>query len=157
MEPVRRFDAAFDLLTERSTLWDEYWFPHNADFLNWRYLDHPTRQYLPFAAVVGAEPVGYCVVQIAGERAWLMDFVAAPQPFAVAHALLLRAVTVAREAGCGFLTACAPPRWRHCGLVRSAGFVKIPGSVFMYAWGRDEPGVQRLENWQFLAGDMDGV
>ena len=157
VEPVRRFDATYDRATMGCVMWEGYWCPHTADFLNWRYLDHLTRQYLAFAAVIAEAVAGYCVVRTDGERAWLMDFAAPPQPASVACALLLRAITAARDAGCGPLVVCAPPRWRHWPLVRSAGFVKVSLDISLYAWARDEPGVQRLENWQFLAGDMDGV
>jgi len=157
VEPVRRFEARYDLVTERCMMWDGYWCPHNADFLNWRYFDHPTHNYLACAAVIRDAVAGYCVVRIDGERAWLMDFAAPQQPASVARALLLRAITAAREAGCGWLAICAPPRWRHWPLVRSAGFVKIPLDISLYTLARDEPDVQQLENWQFLAGDIDGL
>ncbi|MBI1814817.1 MAG: hypothetical protein HYR72_07555 [Deltaproteobacteria bacterium] len=157
VEPVRRFDEAYDAVTERCSTWDGYWFPHNADFLNWRYIDHPTRQYLPFAAVSGGAVTGYCVVQIDGHRAWLMDFAAPPLSTPVARALLLRAVTVARDAGCAWLTVCAPPRWPHWKMVKSAGFMKIPTPMYLFTSPYEDPDLHRLDRWQFLSGDRDGL
>jgi hypothetical protein len=45
----------------------------------------------------------------------------------------------------------------HWPLIRSAGLVNASLDIFLYTWARDEPGVQHLENWELLAGNMDAV
>jgi hypothetical protein len=155
IEPVRRFDSAFDEVTRRCMAWPKFWCPHDAAFLNWRYLDHPTKEHMAFAAVLGGELAGYCVVQIARERAWLLDFVAPQQPRPIARALLFHAVAAARAAGCARLDFIALPGWRHWGLFRRAGFVSRASGMFVLVEGQYEPEVCDLENWQFGLGDTD--
>jgi hypothetical protein len=156
VEPVRHFDARADRVTERCATWDGYWCPHDAPFLNWRYLDHPTRRYVAVAALVDDEVLGYCVVRLDGQSAWLMELVASPAS-PEARALVLHAVQVARDAGGAVLMACAPPRWRHWRLLRSAGFVKMPVNIFFFTSSTHAPDMQPLDRWQFVPGDMDSL
>ena len=66
-EVVRRFDSSVDPVTERWMESTGYWCPHDAEFLNWRYLDHPVNDYTAIAAISEAgDPVGYTVVRSDG-------------------------------------------------------------------------------------------
>ena len=77
-EEVRRFDTHFDPVTVRHMRTPLFWCPHNADFLNWRYLDHPTETYVAFAVVEKEEPIAYAVARIDAEEAAVVEFVADP-------------------------------------------------------------------------------
>jgi len=155
IEPVRRFDAAFDAVTAGCAAADSLWFPHGADFLNWRYLEHPTHEYVALAAHGDDGLAGYCVVRVDGERGWLMELVAPPRQPAV-RALLQRAVATARQAGCTRLNALAGPSWPHWLLLRSAGFIRgRPWPLFVHA--PSEPSATSAESWQLSPGDVDGL
>src|SRR6185295_3782939 len=92
VEAVQRFDSSFDDVTRRCMAWDGYWSPHDADFLNWRYLGDPVAEHLALALMVGTTLTGYSVVRVEGGRARLMEFVVPHEPPRVAHALLVHTI-----------------------------------------------------------------
>ncbi len=155
IEEVRRFDSAFDDVTHRSMAWPGFWCPHDAEFLNWRYLAHPTNQYVAFAAIERGELAGYAVMRLAPTAAWLMDFVAPVAPSPAAYALLRHALSLARAAGCERVDVVASPTWRHRPLLRRAGCIRRPSTISWFATGEFEPEVARLDDWQFVSGDSD--
>ena len=156
IEAIRRFEVSFDALTQRCMMWPGFWVPHNADFLNWRYLDHPTAQYVAFAVADHGALAGYYVLRVEERSSWLMEFVAPVMPRGPAFALLRHMVATARDAGCRHLQFSAPPRWRHWKLLRAAGFVPAHSDIYMWPAG-DEPELRDLAEWQWVPGDMDDV
>ena len=154
IEQVRRFESSLDEVTQRCMNWPGFWSPHSAEFLNWRYLEHPTAHYLAFALVERGAPAGYYVLKIDGEASWLMEFVAPVSPRHPARALLLHAIETARGAGCTHLMFSAPPRWRHWKLLRAAGFLPLPSRIYFWTAG-EEPELNGLKMWQWVPGDMD--
>ena len=156
VEPVRRFESSFDEVTQRCMTWPGFWSPHDAGFLNWRYLDHPSSHYLAFALVDGGKLAGYSVLKIDGRASWLMEFVAPVSPRRLASALLLHLIETARAAGCSHLRFSAPPPWRHWKLFHAAGFLPAPSEIYLWPAG-EEPGLRQLSMWQWVPGDMDDV
>jgi hypothetical protein len=63
VEQISAFDESFDAITWAAMAAPEYWSPHDADFLNWRYRAHPGQEYVCLAASEGAAPCGYTVVR----------------------------------------------------------------------------------------------
>jgi hypothetical protein len=157
IEEIRRFDSAFDEVTGRHTAWDGFWCPHESEFLNWRYLDHPTSQHVALALSQRGSLDGYCVVKLEERSALLMDFVAPREPPALPTALLRRAMDVAREAGCRQLRFFATPAWPHWPLLRASGFAERPSDVFIMSSSRYRPEGQALERWQCVPGDSDAL
>jgi hypothetical protein len=156
VEAVRRFDTGFDDVTRRCMEWDGFWCPHDAEFLNWRYLDHPTTSYRALAALEGDEVAGYCVIRADGKSALLMEF-AAPESGEVPLLLVRGASDAAREAGCRRLSFHAPPGWRHWRTLRDAGFVDHRCQHCLSVENPSDPDVGRLENWQLVPGDGDNT
>jgi hypothetical protein len=156
IDAVRRFDSAFDEVTARCMSWPGYWCPHHSEFLNWRYFEHPAHHHVALALSTARSRVGYCVVRIGAQRAWLMELAAPGEPRAATAALLLRAARAAREAGCASLEFSAPPRWRHWPLLRSVGFVDRPSDLFLFTRG-PSPDVRDLDLWQCVPGDVDAL
>ena len=152
IEAIRHFDGAFDEVTQRHMAWPEFWLPHTADFLNWRYLDHPTGQYAAFALLAGDALAGYAVLRLAGHAAWLMEFVTSNDG---ARTLLRHVVRTARAAGSTHVRFSAPIAWRHWGLLRAAGFVSIPSKDFLWISAVDDPEPKQFDRWQWVPGDMD--
>jgi GNAT superfamily N-acetyltransferase len=153
LQTVGRFDGGFDAVTVREAAWPGFWMPHCAEFLNWRYLDHPLGRYVALALVEDERPTGYAVVRVAAEDAWLMEFVAPPS-WRRAGALLLRVLAVAREAGCSRLRFSTAARWPHWRLLYAAGFVPTASQLFLWVGGKDTE-CRRLDNWRWVPGDMD--
>jgi hypothetical protein len=157
VERVQRFDNAFDEVTRRCMPWEGYWSPHDAEFLNWRYLGDPVREHVAFALTVGTTLAGYAVVRIGRGQARLMELVVPDDQPQAARTLVFHVLKAAADAGCSHVAVAAPPPWPHWRLLRSAGFVRVPSSYFMYAYSfrNDTPDVQALKSWRFLGGDLD--
>lgn len=155
-EPVARFTSDFDPVTEATMAFEGYWCPHNAEWLNWRYLDHPLESYAAFALLEDERLLGYTVLRIAGEEATLSELAIASRPASRARLLVARTLEVAREAGCSAVNFFAPPVWRHWGLLRRAGMIPYrTKNWFDASFKRDEQGSQDISNWQVTPGDRD--
>ena len=152
-QPLSRFETAFDEITLRTMGFPMYWCPHNADWLNWRYLDHPVEPYQAFALVEDDRPIGYSVLRLAGDEATLSEFAVAPDR---AAALMAGCLDVARAAGCAWVNFFAPPRWRHWRTFRRAGFLPYTSKNYLDAkdWA-DVAGSERMDAWQVTPGDRD--
>jgi GNAT superfamily N-acetyltransferase len=155
IEEIKRFDSSVDALTHSCMMTPSYWCPHEADFLNWRYLQHPVNAYVAQAALVNGEVMGYCVVRIENDRATLMEFAASTTQQSVVRALLGAAIGIAREAGCHALAFYATRSWRFWGLFSRVGFLKTNSDTYRTAFCPDREDVSCEENWQLLPGDKD--
>jgi hypothetical protein len=156
IEEVDRFDASFDAATRRHAGCEDLWFPHDAEHLNWRYRRHPLREHRARALVRGEAVEGYCVLRTESRRALLVEFVAPEAPRGPREMLLAAAVEAARDADCDRIETFASPRWRHWPFLREAGFVERESEYYVFLRQRFSP-QSRLEEWQILPGDHDGV
>lgn len=156
VEEVRHFDAGFDDVTQRCMSWDGYWSPHDAAFMNWRYLHHPSSQHCAFAMSDERGVIGYYILKIEQQRCWLMEFVTPLVPSDLRSTMLLHLIGTARAQGCHSIQFSAPPGWRHWRFLRSAGFIPVPSGIFQWPWpNEEEPERGDLNMWQWVPGDMD--
>lgn len=155
IEQLRHFDSSVDVLTYNCMITPSYWCPHEADFLNWRYLQHPVNSYVAQVALVDDEVSGYSVVRIDNKDATLMEFAAFPERQLLVGELLRATIGVAREAGCHTLAFYATPSWRFWHLFRSLGFLSRKSEIYLRAHCPDRAEVSQEENWQLLPGDRD--
>lgn len=155
-QEVHRFDTRFDPVTIRYMQTPFYWCPHNATFLNWRYLDHPTEPYFAFAVIERDEPLAYAVARIDEEEASIVEFVADPSARAVQRALLRSVLERARATGSGWLRFEASPRFPHWGFFTLAGFLPVPSPNYVDLYAMEAPPEARdFRNWQLVPGDRD--
>ena len=155
IEELRHFDSGIDAVTKHCMSTPDFWCPHDADFLNWRYLQHPLNSYVALGALVDDEVRGYSVVRFEDDRATLMEFAASPTQPAVAQELLRASIDLAREAGCLTLAFYATSGWRFWSLFRSVGFASRESEMYISALCPERPEVLQEENWQLLPGDKD--
>ena len=156
IERIGRFTTEFDDVTERCMAWPQFWSPHNAGFLNWRYLDHPVESYVGLALVENERPTAYAVLCLERDKATLTEFAVEAAPRASALKLLAGAMGLAREAGCASVNFFGPPGWRHWNLFHRAGFLPYRTKNHLEAFGkRFEPEVFNIHNWQVTPGDRD--
>lgn len=156
IEPIPRFDASLDPVSERTMAWTRFWSPHDASFLNWRYLDNPASEYVAHALLVDDRPVGYTVVRLGPDGATLAELAVPSDPPALARALVCHAIWLSREAGSPLLKFFSPPAWRHWPLLRRCGFLKYPSTYYLTIRGGPyEPEIQDLASWQLVPGDRD--
>jgi hypothetical protein len=154
VEAVTRFDSAFDAATERCMRWRGFWSPHDSAFLNWRYLDHPTRTYHALAALEGDDVAGYAVIRTEGSSALLAEF-AAPAQGEVPRGLLRAALEFALESACHRMTFFAPPGWPHWPFFRSAGLVGRSSRRVLWVDRFSPEGPPDLLDWKLVPGDHD--
>ncbi len=150
---IDRFTTDLDDVTLRTMHFPKYWCPHNAAWLNWRYLDHPFESYSAFALTVDERPVAYSVLRLAGAEASLSEFAAEP---AHAGALMAETLRVARESGAAWVNFFATPGWRHWPVFRRAGFLPYTTNNYFEAkdW-LDQEASERFDAWQVTPGDRD--
>ena len=156
IEEVPRFDSSFDAPLRLHAGSPDFWIPHDAEFLNWRYCDHPVREYRALGALRGDVLLAYCVLGLDGRRATLMEFVAPEDPTRVRRALLAAAIEAARSAGCDRIEVFATARWRHWPFLRASNFIDRRSEYYLYL--RHHSTTQmRVEDWQILPGDHDSL
>ena len=155
IDAVRRFDSSFNEVTRGCMAWPDFWSPHGADFLNWRYFDRPVGEYHAFALSDGDQLAGYAVLKIESDSAWLMEFAVPTAPRRLGASLLLHIIRVARAAGCASVRFTASPGWRHWRLLRTASFLPTRSEIYLWPAGPDE--AFQLNAWQWTPGDMDDL
>jgi hypothetical protein len=154
VEAVERFDSSIDGATLRCRVWPHFWCPHDSDFLNWRYLEHPSESHLALAVYEGRDPLGYCVIRILDSRALLMEFTAPPGE-AAARLLLHAAKEAAARAGCHRLAFFSAPGWPHWHGFRESGFLEGRGDRRFMVIDPEPHEARALERWQLVPGDQD--
>ena len=155
LEPLARFSSDLDGVTLEAMRFPKYWCPHNSDWLNWRYLDHPVESYSGFVLLEkqSDRPIGYSVLRLDGEQATLSEFAVSPRH---AASLLSHTLESAEAAGSAFVNFFGTPGWRHWGLFRRAGFIAYVTNNFMDAtdWSNKAES-EDLASWQVTPGDRD--
>ena len=150
---IGRFEAGIDSVTWQHMKNDSYWCPHEADFLNWRYLDHPGFEYVAIGLERKGDLVAYAVVRLSGDFSHLMEFSA--DEGRTAHMLLRAVIDTARKAGCDVVRFYATTGWHHWKLFRRAGFYHRPSDSYISAKCESRDDVSLERNWQLLPGDSD--
>lgn len=164
VEEIERFDHQARWLWERccgvwgaSTIRDDV-------FLNWRFLDHPTRTY----RVIGTRDSegilrGYAVVMI---NPWLMpgmavivDWLVPPEELEVGRALLQGVYAIAREGGAHGVTAILPEWSRWYDLLQLEGFLVHDFLLMLVArpYTRKFDTLWLRSNWWTTLADSDLV
>lgn len=156
LENVAAFSSDIDAITLKTMAFKGYWCPHNAEFLNWRYLQHPLETYEAFVLYKDDKPVAYSVLRMGGVQATLSEFAAPQDDAEVAGELLRRTVDVARQAGCGYINFFGPPAWPHWSLFKRAGMLPYrTNNWFEASYDKDKEGALDYNNWQVTPGDRD--
>ena len=155
LEPLDAFSQDLNAVTWETTEFPHYWCPHNAEWLNWRYLNHPSETYSAFVLLdaVDDRPLGYSVLRFSGDNAALAEFAAGQD---TAPSLLLHTLSVARSAGCSSLATFHPASWRHWPLFRRAGFLPYQTNHFFVGVDKQNEELSFDFNaWQITPGDRD--
>jgi hypothetical protein len=153
VETIDRFDSRADAVTERCMRSPDFWCPHDADFLNWRYFEHVLHHYQALAVMEGDEMIAYAVFRVDDGGGMLMEF--AVETDDVARPLLAAVLSHARAAGCNRISFYATSGWRYWPLLRRAGFLARPSERYIDAVCHTRDDVTDEKKWQLLPGDSD--
>jgi len=97
IEPVQRFDEALADVGMAALEEIPVHMVRDLDFLNWRYVDNPTKRHRCFAAYRDSKPVGYLAMDCSGKQAYIFDLLALDRP--AREDLLAKAVGFAFKHG----------------------------------------------------------
>jgi hypothetical protein len=165
---IERFDVRFDLLWQQTFAGLGPGIRRDANYLNWRYVRHPTYTYMRVGWESDGELSGYAVAtvrEIQGMRCVLLvDLAARAAARNVAEALLEQIALSGIGQGSEVLLALAVGGSPAKTALQRAGLVTVPRRInpkpFVMTThdlgrGRDLRTIAR--HWQFTWGDMDVV
>jgi hypothetical protein len=121
---VGRFEPWVDQLFARVAPELPIVFARDAEFLNWRFVDNPTRKHRILVARRGGEPVGYAVIESGAGRGYVVDLLA--DGVAAEDALLRAALARFAAEGCGLALLSTLPCERLARALRRNGFFPHP-------------------------------
>ena len=128
----------------------------SAEYLNWRFRQHPQRRYQFLTARKDGTLCGYLIYHWAGEDATVVDLFAKDEQ--VSKALLVETVEMTRS--CGVQTLSAPFLESHPGraIFEDCGFQPRESSpivVLNLPWNASHPGGQIADHWYLTHGDRE--
>jgi len=148
---------------EEFTLATRRWAPRmgicacrSADYLNWRFLQHPQRHYQFLTAREDGRLCGYLIYHWAGEDATVVDLLAEEDQ--VCKALLVETIAIMRR--CGVNTLSAPFLRSHAGreILEDCGFQpreSTPVIVLTLPWAANHVVDQGDDHWYLMHGDRE--
>jgi hypothetical protein len=147
---------------EEFTLATQRWAPgmgvcagRNADYLNWRFLQHPQRRYQFLTARKDGRLCGFLIYHWAGEDATVVDLFAEGDP--VSKALLVETITIMRRKAVSTLSA---PFLSHAGreILEDCGFQpreSAPVILLTLPWAANRQDDQGADHWYLTHGDRE--
>ncbi len=97
VEPIKRFNDALANLATQASEKVRLSLIRDKAYLNWRFVDNPTKRHRCFGAYRNSEAAGYLVMETAGGRSYIADLIALDAE--ARDDLLARAVKEARKGG----------------------------------------------------------
>lgn len=164
VERIERFDHQARWLWERCCgVWGASTIRDDA-FLNWRFLDHPTRSYHVLGVRDGEGVLrGFTAVHTGSwlmpAQAVLVDWLVPPDEPEVGDLLLEGARAVARAAGCQALTTVLPEWSDWYALLQDQGFLVFDSDLILVGrpYSRKFDTLWLRANWWTTLGDSDQV
>jgi hypothetical protein len=128
----------------------------SAEYLNWRFLQHPQRRYQLLTARKDGRLCGYLIYHWEGEDATVVDVLAEDER--VSKALVMGTIAVTRN--CGVHTLSAPLLESHPGrrVFEDCGFQpreSSPVVVLSLPWNGNRPEGQVADHWYLTHGDRE--
>jgi GNAT superfamily N-acetyltransferase len=166
IETVSEFDHRFDDLWKRLRNHHRVMVIRDCEFLNWRFVSIPLREYATYAASAGGELSGYVVLRVTtmlGLRAGMIaDFVIEPTERGrrAGEALLSRALAWLAAQDIDLLAALMLPHAPEYALLRRARFRPLPKFLLPQPFSLVARGPKQALNtrdWFFTFADYDVV
>jgi GNAT superfamily N-acetyltransferase len=157
LQRLDSFDSAFDCLFQRIASEHRIIAVRDCEYLAWRYLAAPSQQQIPFALWRANELLGFVALEVANERASLVDFFTSREPDLV-DAALQAVIDKADALGCCILDIRCVGQDFLAPRLRSLGFWKAASAGFQVAISDLDPQAETLLNpsaWHFTMADTD--
>lgn len=128
----------------------------DANYLNWRFLQHPQRKYHLLTARKNGKLCGYLIYERAGEDATVADLFA--EESSVCKALLVETITIARRAGVHTLSAPFLSSHPSRKILEDCGFQpreSTPVMLLGLPWARNVQVDRGTDQWYLTHGDRE--
>jgi len=160
VEKVGSFDEPFDHFWQKASVLYPVMGIRNRDYLNWRYLQHPTRSYVIYRAKKSGEMRGYIVLRkvdlLNFNSAVIVDLLALDEEILLA--LVERGIQHSKQEGADLLGFMVPQGHPYYKILRRKGFLRSPKTFqfMVYPHSNREIFVSP-EKWYVTWGDSDVI
>ncbi len=127
---IDRFDDRFDDLWEIASLPFQIAVVRDKRYLNWRYIENPTKQYTVLALERGAKIAGYivlkCETRFDLKMGYIADLLTLPDEPRLSQALISEAIRFFRGDDVSIASCLAPEHLPHVRSLVRNGFRRLP-------------------------------
>jgi hypothetical protein len=145
------FGSEFSDLAERVRHGMGSWVERSAEYLNWRYLDHPHQEYEVLTARRGRRLEGYLVFLQQGNSASVVDCAAA-EPIEVRNDLIRGLTALMKDRKVEAIHAAVLASHPFCGELERLGFRSRESTPVVFLRGS---GVAAHSSWFLMNGDRE--
>lgn len=133
IETIDRFDERTDALWEQTCRNFNIIVRRNRTYLNWRYADHPAKEYTIYVAVKGDSILGYCILAEEARHnlrfGLIADMLVFPDHGETVGCLIDRAVERFAERHVDAIICMISEQHPYAPLLRKAGFITYPRQI----------------------------
>jgi len=134
LEKVSRFDDCMDDLWEKALTPFSILVVRNKEYLNWRYVENPTEEYVLFVAKRYNEVVGYiilkCEEKFGLKIGFIVDMLTAPDESDVSRGLISEAIEYFRKQHMDIASCLMLKHVPYARSLKDNGFVIAPEKLF---------------------------
>jgi hypothetical protein len=160
VEEVRKLDERFDSFWQEALSLFPIMGLRDDAFMNWRYLQHPTRNYILYRAMKAGEMRGYIVLRkvelLNFNSAVIVDLLALDD--AALSVLVETGIRYGREEGADLLGFMVPKGHRYYKFLRGMGFLPSLKAFFFMIYTLSKREILfSPEKWYVNWGDTDVI
>ena len=130
----------------------------DLEYLNWRFTNHPFKDYTLIECISRDELFGYAVLDMQSDRCKIVDFVACDDGVGASNFLMLLA-KFSRELGKKSISLFLNPIGPYAAVIESCGFLRagddLPMMVLTIGSKELDDVFSEPENWFVMPGDQD--
>jgi len=157
---VHELDEPFDLFWEKATTLYPVMGVRDRNYLNWRYLRHPTRKYVIYRALERGEMKGYIVLRkvelLSFNSGVIVDMLALDSE--ILHPLVEKGIEHSREEGADLLGFMLPKPHPYYSSLRKEGFLPSFKTFQFLVYSHQKEGVLfDPRGWYLTWGDTDVI
>ncbi len=160
IDQVGSLDEPFDLFWQKASALYPVMGIRNRDYLNWRYLQHPTRNYVIYRAKKSGEMRGYIVLRkvdlLKFNSAVIVDLLALDEE--ILSALVEKGIQHSRQERADLLGVMVPQDHLYYKLLRRKGFLPSLKTFLFMIYSHADKGIfLSPEKWYVNWGDTDVI
>jgi len=160
IERVGSLDERFDDFWRKASVLYPLMGIRNRDYLNWRYLQHPTRTYVIYRAKKSGEMRGYIVLRkvdlLKFNSAVIVDLLALDEE--TLFALVGKGIQHSQRERADLLGFMVPQDHLYYKLLRRKGFLPSPKTFLFMIYSHHDKGIFLIpEKWYVNWGDTDVI